>query len=95
MNAIIHSLNDAQSKDLVERYEALKAQIKMLEHESKKILDDLILKCKGEPTLIHGRKLALVTRKGNVDYARVLKEHLPNVDVEPYRKKASEYWQLR
>lgn len=43
---------------------------------------------------IMGRKLAQVERKGNVQYAKVLKDHLPDLDVEPYRAKSSKFWKL-
>lgn len=37
-------------------------------------------------------KLLKKTRKGNVDYSKI--EALKDLDLEPYRKKSSSYWQL-
>ena len=39
---------------------------------------------------VDGHTVTLSTRAGSVSYAKVVKDHCPNVDLEPYRGKPSE-----
>lgn len=39
-------------------------------------------------------KITKVTRKGSVNYSKIVKDNLPDLDVEPYRGKDSEYWKV-
>jgi len=43
----------------------------------------------------HGVEVLKVERKGSVDWKKVQKEHLPDVDLEPYRKAGSEFYQVK
>jgi hypothetical protein len=42
-----------------------------------------------------GRKLTMTERAGSVAYARVVKEHLPDLSLDKYRGKPSRFWGLR
>jgi len=43
---------------------------------------------------ICGKKLTLVDRVGSVSYAKLVKEKMPDVDLEPYRGKGSQHWRF-
>jgi putative phage-type endonuclease len=45
--------------------------------------------------VIGGRNLTLVKRQGSVAYAKALAKIAPKADIEPYRGKSSESWQLK
>ena len=44
---------------------------------------------------VDGREVALTTRAGAVAYAKIVKEHLPDLDVEPYRGSSSEVLSIK
>jgi hypothetical protein len=57
-------------------------------------LCEIVKISKKRNALICGRKLTLVERKGSVAYAKVVKDHLKDLDLNPYTGKPSEYWKL-
>lgn len=60
----------------------------------KEVLAELVDLAGGVDAEVCGHKLTLVESQGSVSYAKVVKEHCPSVDLEPYRGKASSYWKL-
>lgn len=72
----------------------LRARQKDDAEREKELLDAIVTLCDGKNALVHGRKLTLVKRKGAVDYAKLLKDVAPDVDIEKYRKTGSESWRL-
>jgi putative phage-type endonuclease len=60
----------------------------------KEVLAELVDLVGGVDAEVCGHKLTLVENQGSVSYAKVVKEHIPNVDLEPYRGKATSYWRL-
>ena len=83
-----------RANDLVDLYFENKLRIAAQEQQNKDILAELERITGGEPAQIGTRKLTKVSRKGAVSYATVVKEHLPELDLEPYRSADSEYWKL-
>ncbi len=49
----------------------------------------------GKKAKIAGLTVYEVEKKGSVSYAKVVKEHCPGVDLEPYRGKSSKYWVVK
>lgn len=60
----------------------------------KEVLDELVSLAGGVDAEICGHKLTQVEREGSVSYAKVVKDHCPTVDLEPYRGKPSSFWKL-
>lgn len=88
---------EIQSKnaaDLVAEIDRFRAAKKEAEEGEKRALAALVELVGEKDSDIDGRKLTLVERKGSVSYSRVVKEHLSDLDLEPYRGKASFYWRL-
>jgi len=69
-------------------------QMERLAERKKDLLAEITDMAGGKNALVAGRKVSLVERAGAVSYAKVVKEHLPKLDLEPYRGKASAYWKV-
>lgn len=60
--------------------------------EAKKSLDvakDAILALTDEDASGFGVEVKFTERRGTVDYGKVIKTHLPDIDLEPFRKESS------
>lgn len=89
---VIIDSDEAQS--IVNRIGELDDGLAAMAEERKDLLQRLINMAGGKDALVCNRKLTLVKRKGNVDYARLLKDVAPDVDTEAYRKAGSESWRF-
>lgn len=69
-------------------------QMERLTERKKDLLAEITDMAGGKNALVAGRKVSLVERQGSVAYARVVKDHAADVDLEPYRGKASSYWKV-
>ena len=56
---------------------------------------NLVALARGDKDRIGIYTVSKVEKKGAVAYAKLVKDLLPNADVEPYRGKASEYWVIK
>ena len=84
----------AEAHRMVREWDEIKEQIELLEERKKDLLTSMVEGAKGKDAVFAGRKLTKVIRAGSVSYAKVVKEHLPGLDLEPYRGNSSEYWKL-
>ena len=87
-------INTKHAAKLVAEYEELQEAIDRATERKKDILDEMVRMSDGRNALIDGHKLTKVDKKGSVSYAKVVKEHLPKLDLEPYRGKASTSWRF-
>ena len=87
-------IDTIEAYNLVREHDELAEAIDNAKARQSEIMERLIKLAKERDAEVAGHKLTKVTRKGNVSYAKVIKEHLPNLDLEPYRGKAPEYWKL-
>lgn len=88
----VKEINTLKAMQLIEEWDTLKARIDDAEARKKEILADLVKISKERDSVINGRKLTHVERKGNVQYGKV--PELKGVDLEPYRGKSSTFWKL-
>ncbi len=58
-------------------------------------LEELVRLADGKNAEVAGRKLTLVQRAGSISYAKAIKALAPEADLEKWRGKASEYWQIK
>lgn len=79
---------------LLREYDEICDQLDFAQQRKKEVLAELILMAKDRDALVCGRKLTKVQSSGSVSYAQVVKAHCPDVDLEPYRGKASTSWRL-
>lgn len=80
---------------MLREWDEIAEQLELLEERKKDLLAAIVKASGARNSLVAGRKLTLTKRQGSVSYAKVVKEHCPGVDLEPYRGKASEFWQIR
>lgn len=85
-------LNTLEAKRVLEEIDQLKEAEEQAKERRKELEADLVLMAGNQNANVWGRKLTLVERKGNVQYAKV--PELKGVDLEPYRAKSSEFWKL-
>ena len=78
----------------VERYLMIADQIKELEAEKKRLLDEIVKLADGKDSEINGHKLTKVTKAGSISYAKAVKELLPDVDLTDYTGDPVSYWRL-
>jgi len=87
-------INSAMAGKLTDEYDELTEAIDRATQRKKEILDSLILLAGEKNADICGKKLTLVDRVGSVSYAKLVKDKMPDVDLEPYRGKASQHWRF-
>lgn len=79
----------------IAEYDDLTAAIEAAEKRKRELLARIVEAAGSKGAVICGRKLTQVTRKGAIAYARAVKEHLPELDLEPYRGESVSYWKLQ
>lgn len=84
-----------EAHDLLAEYLKARAEKEEADQRMKAALAALVIEAGEKNATIGKHKLTLVKRKGSVSYSRVVKDLLPDVDLEAYRGKGSEYWTLK
>lgn len=84
-----------ESERLIAEYDELSEAIENAMSRKRDILARLVEMSGSVDAVVSGRNLTLVKRQGAVSYAKALKEIAPDADLEPYRGKPSESWQLK
>lgn len=87
-------IDTAEAHRMVREWDEIKEQIELLQDRQKDLLTQMVAAVGEKDATFAGRKLTKVTRSGSVSYAKVVKDHLPNLDLTPYTGKPSEYWKL-
>lgn len=85
---------ELNASQIVAEYDDTVAAIKLYDARKQELLEKLVEIAGGKNASFGGRKLTHVERAGSVAYAKVVKEHLPKLDLEPYRGEPSAYWKL-
>jgi putative phage-type endonuclease len=85
---------ELDAPQIIAEYDDVVEAIKLYEERKKELLAKLVEIAGNRSANFGTRKLTFVQKAGNVAYATIVKEHLPDLDVEPYRGKPSEYWML-
>ena len=88
------TIDTPEAAKMVAEWDDINEQLGLLADRKKDLLESMVKMAGERDALFGGRKLTVVEREGAVSYARVVKEHLPKVDLEPYRGKPSRYWKV-
>lgn len=80
---------------LVREYDELSEAIDNAKTRQEDIIARMVEVSKGKNAKIAGRNFTLAKRKGSVSYAEAIKELVPDADLEKWRGKPSESWQLK
>jgi putative phage-type endonuclease len=83
---------DASAPQIIAEYDDTVDAIKLYEERKKELLAKLVEIAGNRDASFGGRNLTFVQKAGSISYAKAVKEHMPNVDLEPYRGKPSSYW---
>lgn len=84
-----------EGNELLAEYLQAKKEKEDADQRMKQALLALVELAGGENAIIGKHKLTKVTRAGSVSYSKVVKEHLPEIDLEQYRGKPSVHWTLK
>jgi len=84
-----------EAAKLVAEYDELSEAIENAGARKKDIVARMVEMSGKRDAVIGGRNLTLVKRKGSVSYAKAIGVLLPDADLEKWRGKASEGWQLK
>jgi putative phage-type endonuclease len=84
--------SDSEWNNLADSYRNAHQALKDAEQLEKILRDQLIELTGGSSSMGAGIKLSKIPRKGNIDYTKI--PELIGLDLEPYRKKGSEYWRI-
>lgn len=87
-------VNTEESKRLIDELEQLKEAEDNAKERRKEVEKDIVKLCDGKNSLMWGKKVSKVTKAGNVAYAKIVKEKLPDLDLKEYRGKESTYWKI-
>ena len=79
---------------IIAEYDDTVEAIKLYEERKKELLAKLVELAGNRDASFGTRKLTFVQKAGSVSYSKVVKEHLPDLDLEPYRGNPTEYWSL-
>lgn len=88
-------IDTPEAASMVAEWDAIAEQSALLAERKRDLLDSMVSMANGKNATIAGRKLSLTSREGSVAYARIVKEHLPDLDLAKYRGKPSTFWGLR
>jgi len=89
------TVDTPEAHKMVAELDELNAQIERATERKRDLLDSMVSMADSKDAIFAGRNLTCVERVGSVAYARVVKEHCADLDLNPYRGKPSKYWQVR
>lgn len=87
-------INGKRYEEMLARYDELRKIQDDAKAEQQDIMAALIDAAGEQSAEVCGRKLVRVDRAGSVAYAKVVKDHLPDIDLDPYRGDGSTSWRL-
>lgn len=88
------TVDTPEAAKAMEEWDDIKEQADLLEKRKKALLGEITAMTGDRDAIVAGRLVTRVKREGAVSYTKVVKEHLPKLDLEPYRGAASEYWKV-
>jgi hypothetical protein len=91
----IVTIDDEETQSKLTQYLSVVSELKDLEELKKQYLDELVKMTGERDCIIMGKKLSKTTRAGSISYAKVVADHLPNLDLTKYTGKPTSYWQVR
>jgi putative phage-type endonuclease len=91
----IVTIDDEETQAKLTQYLSVVSELKDLEELKKQYLEELVKMTGERDCIILGKKLSKTTRAGSVSYAKVVADHLPNLDLTKYTGKPTSYWQVR
>ena len=88
------TIDTPEARIRIAEWDDLREQIANAQDRQRDLLNNMTDIAGGKDALFAGRKLTQVEREGAVAYAKVVKEHLPKLDLSKYKGKPSRYWRI-
>ena len=88
-------IDTPEAARLIAEYDELSEAIDNANDRKKDIIARMVEMSGGKNAVVAGRNLTLVKRPGSISYAKAIKELAPDADLEKWRGKASESWQVK
>jgi putative phage-type endonuclease len=88
-------IDTEDGRSLVTQYREIVAEEERLKTRKENMLKQIVAAAGNKKCFFGGAKLNYIERVGAVSYAKVVKDHLPHLDLNPYRGKPSHYWTLK
>jgi len=88
-------IDTPEARKMVAEWDELNESLERLAERKKDLLADMVKAAGERNAVFSGRKLTLTKRDGSISYMKAIKALCPKADLEPYRGKASEFWQVR
>lgn len=87
-------IDTPEAHRMIKEWDELAEQAERVKERKADLLADMVALAGKKNALFAGRKLTMTERAGSVAYARVVKEHLPKLDLTKYRGKPSRFWRV-
>ncbi len=88
-------IDTPEARRMMVEWDELNDQLDRAAERKKDLLADMVTLAGGKNALLAGRKLTMTQRAGAISYAKAIKAIAPDADLEPWRGKPSEFWQVR
>ncbi len=88
-------IDTPEAHRMMQEYDELIEAIERATVRKKDLLADMVRIAGERNAVFAGRNLTKVKRQGAVSYAKALTHYAPNADLEPFRGKPSESWQVK
>ena len=89
------TIDTPEAAKMVREYDEIVESLERLTERKADLLAEMVALSKERNALVGGRKLTLVKRDGSISYGKAIKALLPDADLEKWRGKHSQSWQLK
>lgn len=87
-------INSVEAQKLIDEYAEVCSQIEWSTKRKAELLQELVDLSGGRNSIVCGMNLTRVEREGSVSYQKVVAKYLPDLDLNPFRGKPTQYWRL-
>jgi putative phage-type endonuclease len=88
-------IDTPEAQRMIAEWDELTEAIERAEARKKDVLAQMVRIAGERNAVFGGRNLTKVSRAGSVSYAKALAKYAPDADLEPFRGKPTEYWQVK
>lgn len=94
LEPLLKNVDNKRTRDALAEYDELTVTITNAKARQDELMEILKKEAKDQSVSFNGRKLLKVESEGGVSYATVVKKHLPDLDLSPYRGDPKTSWKL-
>lgn len=94
LSPLLPSVDNDKARKALAEYDELCESEANIKARKQELMESIIGMAKDRSVMICGRKLLKVQSQGSISYSQVVKKHLPDLDLEPFRGSPSTSWKL-